>query len=246
VIALRLIVTVSPPVFDAAGRGSSEILDGESSDFAECNGWTRTHAERRLSGMVRQNSRTRPETLERSAAASPPAIGMVAREVSHGRTTIILTWDFRQGSANVWSLLTRADRLQLWAPYTADRDLSKVGHVVLSMLVGGNAPDIEVPSVVLVADAPHVLEHSWAADLLAWRLTPRGSGCRLTLHQTLADATMASANAAGWHLCMGVAAGVLRGEAITPVRGMEAMNHGWAELNDAYAVALGVAPTRLG
>ena len=171
---------------------------------------------------------------------------MVAREVSHGRTTIILTWDFGQGSANVWSLLTKPERLRLWAPYTADRDLGTVGHVVLSMLVGGDAPDIAVPSVVLVADAPHVLEHSWASDLLAWRLTPAGSGCRLTLHQTLADDSMASANAAGWHLCMAVAAAVLRGEDVTPVRGMEAMNHGWADLNDAYAAALGVDPTRLG
>jgi uncharacterized protein YndB with AHSA1/START domain len=196
--------------------------------------------------MVRQHSRTRPEILERPGAGSTPAIGMVAREVSHGRTTIVLTWDFRQGSASVWSLLTAPERLRLWAPYTADRDLGKVGHVVLSMLVGGDAPDIEVPSVVLVADAPHVLEHSWASDLLAWRLTPVGSRCRLTLHQTLADDAMASANAAGWHLCMAVASAVLRGEQVAPVRGMEAMNHGWAELNDAYAAALGVAPTSLG
>jgi uncharacterized protein YndB with AHSA1/START domain len=170
----------------------------------------------------------------------------VAREVSHGRTTIVLTWDFHQGSASVWSMLTEPDLLRLWAPYTADRDLGKVGHMVLSMLVAGNAPDIEVPSVVLVADAPHVLEHSWASDLLVWRLTPVGSHCRLMLHQTLADNSMASANAAGWHLCMVVAAAVLRGEQSAPVRGMEAMNHGWAELNDAYAAALGVAATRLG
>jgi uncharacterized protein YndB with AHSA1/START domain len=196
--------------------------------------------------MVRQHSRTRPVTLERPVAGSTPAIGMVAREVSHGRTTLVLTWEFRQGSASVWSLLTKPYRLQLWAPYTADRDLGRVGHVVLSMLVGGDAPDIEVPSVVLVADAPHVLEHSWASDMLAWRLTPVGSHTRLTLHQTLADDSMASANAAGWHLCVAVAAAVLRGEQVAPVRGMDAMKHGWAELNDAYAAALGIEPTRLG
>jgi uncharacterized protein YndB with AHSA1/START domain len=171
---------------------------------------------------------------------------MVAREVSHGRTTIVFTWDFRQGSSRVWALLTDPEKLRMWAPYTADRDLSQVGHAVLSMLIGGNAPDIDVPSVVLVADAPHLLEHSWAADMMAWRLTPHGSGCRLTLHQTLTDEAMASANAAGWHLCIGVAAAVLRGEAVEPIRGMDALNHGWTELNEAYAAALGVAPTQLG
>jgi hypothetical protein len=82
--------------------------------------------------------------------------------------------------------------------------------------------------------------------MLAWRLSPVGSGCRLSLHQTLADETMASANAAGWHLCVEVAASLLAGRAAKPVRGVEALRHGWTELNDAYAEALGVAPTQLG
>jgi uncharacterized protein YndB with AHSA1/START domain len=196
-----------------------------------------------FSDMVRQNSRTRPGTLDRPAA---PALGTVAREVSHGRTTIVLSWEFRQNAATVWEMLTRPEKLRLWAPYTSDRDLSQVGRVTLSMLGDGDAPDIEVPSVVLVADAPRLLEHSWANDMLAWRLAPLRSGCRLTLHQTLADEWMASANAAGWHLCLAVASAVLSGVATDPVRGMEALNHGWADLNDRYAAALGVEATQLG
>lgn len=196
--------------------------------------------------MVRLNSKTRPDKKSRPDPASKPALGSVAREVSNGRTTIVLTWDFEHGAASVWSLLTKPESLRAWAPYTADRDLSQVGRVVLTMLGDGDGPDVDVPSVVLVADAPRLLEHSWASDMLAWRLTPVGSGCRLTLHQTLADASMASANAAGWHLCLQVAAAVLAGKHPAPVRGMAAMERGWSELNDGYAAVLGVAPTRLG
>jgi hypothetical protein len=82
--------------------------------------------------------------------------------------------------------------------------------------------------------------------MLAWRLTSVGARCRLTLHQTLADEKMASANAAGWHLCLAVAKSVLAGKKVPPVRGAEAMDHGFAELNEGYAAALGVAPSELG
>jgi hypothetical protein len=143
-------------------------------------------------------------------------------------------------------MLTRPKRLRQWAPFTADRDLSQVGRCVLTMLGDGDAPDVDLASVVLVADSPVLLEYSWANDMLAWRLATVGSGSRLTLRQTLADDTMASAVAAGWHLCLNVASAVLAGSAVAPIRGMDAMNYGWQDLNERYAVALGVPPTRIG
>jgi hypothetical protein len=44
--------------------------------------------------------------------------------------------------------------------------------------------------------------------------------------------------AAGWHLCLDVAERMLDGEPIGPIRGQDAMNHGWQELHDAYAERL--------
>lgn len=170
---------------------------------------------------------------------------MVAREVSHGRTTVVLTRSFTAGRDSVWRLLTAPDALEKWAPYSADRDLSLLGRCVLWMLGGAGDTSAALPSVVLVADAPVLLEHSWAGDMLAWNITPTGATSRLTLHQTLEDASMASAVAAGWHLCFEVAASILGGNATAPVRGMDAMEHGWRELNDRYATALGVAPSRV-
>jgi uncharacterized protein YndB with AHSA1/START domain len=196
--------------------------------------------------MVRHDPKSRPQTLERSASYAQAPLLRVAREVSHGRTTLVLTKDFQAGRDSVWMLLTDPERLRQWAPYTADRDLSRVGRCVLSMLGADGGTDAELPSVVLVADSPALLEHSWASDMLAWNITTIGSASRLTLHQTLADERMASANAAGWHLCLEVAESVLTGSPIPPMRGMEALEHGWHELNEGYATALGVTPSQLG
>jgi uncharacterized protein YndB with AHSA1/START domain len=171
---------------------------------------------------------------------------MIAREVSHGRTTLVLTRDFASGRDSVWRILTKPDYLRQWAPYIADRDLAQVGRCVLTMLGADSVADAGTPSVVLVAESPTLLEHSWAGDMLAWRITTIGAASRLTLHQTLADETMASDNAAGWHLCLEVADSVLSGNPIAPIRGSDAMEHGWSELNERYATALGVAPSRLG
>jgi uncharacterized protein YndB with AHSA1/START domain len=210
--------------------------------------------------MVRNDQKSRAQTLSRPAkgaapalsepalsepALSEPALSEVGRQVSHGRTTVVFTRDFAAGRDVLWAMVTKPELLGLWAPFTADRDLSQVGRAVLAMLGDGDAPDVKLPSVVLVADSPALLEYSWASDMLAWHLTAIGSGSRLTLHQTLADETMASAIAAGWHLCLDVAASVLDGSPTPPIRGMDAMNHGWSELNERYAVALGVAPSQV-
>jgi uncharacterized protein YndB with AHSA1/START domain len=197
--------------------------------------------------MVRQSPNSRPVTAE-LPANTQPELFTVAREVTHGRTVVILSRDFNGTPQDVWELLTRPDRLRMWAPHTADRDLSTVGKVTFTMLgddlsVEGDLPDLHSVGVVLVADRPRLLEHSWATDLLAWHLAPLASGCRLTLHHTLADDSMASAVAAGWHVCLDVAASVLDGHPTPPVRGAEAFKHGWSDLNERYAAALGVEPT---
>ncbi|MDQ1560679.1 MAG: hypothetical protein QOE85_20, partial [Actinomycetota bacterium] len=56
---------------------------------------------------------------------------------------------------------------------------------------------------------------------------------------------MASAVAAGWHLCLEVADAVLAGKPTAPVRGSEALKHGWQDLNERYAAALRVEPSRI-
>jgi uncharacterized protein YndB with AHSA1/START domain len=180
--------------------------------------------------------------------SGPVSLAPVSLVEADGRSTVVFERDFGHPQARVWEVLTRRDELLLWAPHTVDHDITSVGKVVFTMLgdvaQGDEAvPDIDVPGAVLVCDAPNLLEHSWVNDALAWHLKPSAAGTRLTLRHTLSDASMASAVAAGWHLCLDVADAVLSGHPTPPVRGMEAMKHGWNNLNSRYASEFGVAPS---
>jgi uncharacterized protein YndB with AHSA1/START domain len=191
--------------------------------------------------MIRDNSSDQAE------------LALIALDIRDGRSTVVFTRDFADAPDRVWKMLTDPDQLALWAPHTADRNLSSVGKVTFTMLDAADAgmPAIDVPGAVLIADEPTTLEHSWGTDVLDWRLDPLdqngvdGAGSSLTLRHTLSDAGMASAVAAGWHLCLEVADAVLAGTPTSPVRGAEAMKHGWRELNERYATVLGVEPSRI-
>jgi uncharacterized protein YndB with AHSA1/START domain len=207
--------------------------------------------------MVRQSPSTRPSTLEHPRASAvrksaAPLLAGVRCDTARGRTTVVIPREFAHSAADVWSLLTIPDLLGAWAPYTADRDLLSVGRATLTMLDGENASQGELASVIFTADAQRTLEYSWGEDTVTWTIkevdAPQNSAAhtRLTLRQTLANPAMASAIAAGWHLCLDVAAGVLDGHPQRAVRGMDAMEYGWADLNRRYATKLGIEPTRIG
>jgi uncharacterized protein YndB with AHSA1/START domain len=208
--------------------------------------------------MVRHSPPTGQTTLERPRQSSKRGSGAallpgVWCDTSRGRTTVVMPREFESRIEDVWSLLTDPDRLAMWAPYTSNRDLSSVGRATLLMLDGDKATPVELPSVVFTSDAPRTLEHSWGEDTVTWTLEAMSGGpskntarTRLTVRQTLGDATMASAIAAGWHLCLDVAAAALAGHPTPAIRGMDAMDHGWADLNVRYAAKFGVEPTRIG
>ncbi len=184
------------------------------------------------------------------ATTGQPELAEVSREDTDGDTTVVFVRHFDGTPAAVWAEVTDPAELARWAPHTADRDLSTIGAVVFTMLGDDHpdgAADFDVPGHVLVSDRPYELEHTWATDVLDWRLVrdPDAGGTTLTLRHRLTDAAMASAVAAGWHLCLDVAAEALAGRPTTPVRGAAAMEHGWSQLNERYAEALGVAPSRL-
>jgi uncharacterized protein YndB with AHSA1/START domain len=178
--------------------------------------------------------------MTEQSAPEPVALASVTREIRDGRTIVVFGRGFPQQRGAVWQMLTAPELLALWAPYTADHDLGTVGKLTFTMLGDDVYPDTSMPGVVLVADRPELLEHSLADDALLWRLEATPGGTRLTLRHTLADPLMASAAAAGWHLCLEVAADRLSGGSAEPVRGPAAMKHGWEDLNGRYAEVLGV------
>ncbi|WP_067470746.1 SRPBCC family protein [Nocardia amamiensis] len=154
--------------------------------------------------------------------------------------SLVFTRDFPQTRDAVWTALTNPDELREWAPYTADRPLTTPGPVTLIMMDGDTRQ--ELPGEIAVADQPTLLEFTWGTDVLRWELTDNTFGTRLRLTHQLSDRAMAAMMAAGWHMCLDVAALLLAGTPIGPIVGEEAMNHGWSDLNKQYAERLNVEP----
>ncbi|NMN95726.1 SRPBCC family protein [Antrihabitans stalactiti] len=148
--------------------------------------------------------------------------------------------EFPQSPESVWSALTAPDEHARWSPYIADRNLASTGPALLIMNDGGN--HVELDGTVTIADAPKLLEHAWATDVLRWQLDPTDSGgTRLTLTHTTDDKDSSAMLAAGWHIGLDVAALALDGTPIGRIVGTDALDYGWRELNVAYSEQLGVA-----
>ncbi|MEU4594132.1 SRPBCC family protein [Micromonospora aurantiaca (nom. illeg.)] len=166
----------------------------------------------------------------------PGPLARVDLEPANDRWDLVFVRDLRHPPETVWAALTDPDQLAAWAPFLADRDLGRTGDAVLSTVDGEQAHP--APARVLRADRPHLLEYTWGDDLLRWELAPTGDGTTLTLRHRVDRPDLAPMTAAGWHLCLDVAAHLLDGDPVGPIRGAEAKDFGWAELRDAYAERL--------
>jgi uncharacterized protein YndB with AHSA1/START domain len=167
---------------------------------------------------------------------SPPAD--VTCRLDGDRWTLVFVRLLRHSPEKVWAALTDPAHVGAWAPFTADRDLGRVGDATLTMIDGDVAEDL--PASVTRAERPRLLEYTWGADLLRWELAAVATGTRLTLEHTVEDREWIPKVAAGWHLCLDVAERLLDGQPVKPIRGNEARNYGWERLHDAYAEELGI------
>jgi uncharacterized protein YndB with AHSA1/START domain len=157
---------------------------------------------------------------------------------SGARWTLVFVRDLRHPPDKVWGALTDPTQLREWAPFTTDRDLGRPGEATLTMIDGEAAEDL--PATVTRAEPPTLLEYTWGEDLLRWELAPTERGTRLTLQHTIRDHDWVPKVAAGWHICLVVAELLLDRTPFGPVRGEDARNYGWNDLNQAYADALGI------
>ena len=161
-----------------------------------------------------------------------------AESTSEGWVLVVVR-DLPHPPATVWAALTEPDQLEAWAPFTAGRDLGTPGEATLSMIDGVDGERVDLPVTVLRADAPTLLEYSWGSDRLRWELAATDSGTRLTLRHRVGSRDDLARAAAGWYLCVDVLEHLLVGDPVPPVRGQDALEHGWTELHDRYAVRLG-------
>ncbi|HEY6745871.1 MAG TPA: SRPBCC family protein [Mycobacteriales bacterium] len=152
---------------------------------------------------------------------------------------LVLERQLRHPPAAVWAALTEPGQLGQWAPFTTERSLAEPGDLTLTMIDDDSRTDL--PATVTKADPPTLLEYTWGDDLLRWELAPIPGGTRLTLRHRVGDQGDLARAAAGWHLCLDVAEHLLDGDPVPPIRGREAMDHGWQALHDRYVVELGAS-----
>jgi hypothetical protein len=79
-----------------------------------------------------------------------------------------------------------------------------------------------------------------APPLLYWAAVLAAAGAARPGPRLRRSGIHYGAAAAGWHLCLVVAAHLFNERPIDPTRGMDARNYGWGELYDAYAERLGI------
>jgi uncharacterized protein YndB with AHSA1/START domain len=172
------------------------------------------------------------------ATFQPSPLAAVEYRTEGDRWTLVFVRVLRHPPEKVWAALTDPAQVGAWAPFTADRDLGRVGDATLTMLDGAVSEDLQAS--VTRAERPRLLEYTWGSDVLRWELAAIESGTRLTLEHTVEGSEWLPKAAAGWHLCLDVAERLLDGQPIEPIRGEDARNYGWDELHDAYAAELGV------
>lgn len=176
-------------------------------------------------------------------AFHPSPLAQADCEAEDDGWTLVFPRDLRHPPRKVWAALTEPEQLAAWAPYTADRDLSRAGEATITMIDDENPQDMT--AAVVRAEPPTLLEYTLGTDLLRWELTATDSGTRLTLRHTVKDREWIPKVAAGWHLCLDVAERLLDGHPVPPIRGAAAIDFGWSALNDQYARKFGIPNTGL-
>jgi uncharacterized protein YndB with AHSA1/START domain len=168
----------------------------------------------------------------------PTPIGAASVREEDGQWTLVLVREFAHPPERVWLALTDPAALREWAPFDAPRALDVTGPVSLVM-AGADGSEVS-EAVVTRAERPRLLEYTWEEDRLRWELTPTAAGTRVTLAHTVSDRSWLSRVAAGWHVCLDVAAHWLDGAPLGRIVGEDAKRRGWRALNRAYAGHLGV------
>jgi len=166
----------------------------------------------------------------------PSPLARVTVESTQDTLMLVFVRHFRHPVEAVWSAITKPEQLNEWAPFTADRDLAAPGEATLTMIDGDTRE--EMKATVTVVEPPTRLEYTWGTDVLRWHLEPTDDGTRMTLRHTVQSQEWLSKVAAGWHICLDVAQVLLDGQPIGPIRGREALEYGWTELDEAYQAAL--------
>jgi len=153
--------------------------------------------------------------------------------------TLVIVRELRHSPEKVWLALTDPSELREWAPFEADGSLGIAGATVNLTTVGAPQPHA-TETTVAKAEAPKLLEYTWAGRPMRWELDAQGGGTRLTLWAKI-DRRYIAMGAAGWHVCFDVLDRLLGGKPIGRQVGPALMgDEGWQGLYAEYSEQFGV------
>ena len=104
--------------------------------------------------------------------------------------------------ARVWSAITEPDGLAAWFPFDIEGERATGAPLRFVFREGEGEP---FEGAMVEFDPPSVMELRWEDDeTLRLEVTPRDSGCVLTLINRFDEIGKAARDAAGWHACLDV------------------------------------------
>jgi uncharacterized protein YndB with AHSA1/START domain len=149
------------------------------------------------------------------------------------RWTLHMSREFPQPREATWDAITKADAMARWAPYRPNADVLAEGEYWLTPVDGSGEDDVQ--GTVTEVAAPASLAYLWDTDPLRFDLEERAGGTVMTFAHTFDDRNSAASMAAGWHLCFAALEMLLAGDDVPQVTGERAKDHGWEDLQRAYA-----------
>ena len=123
----------------------------------------------------------------------------------------------------VWRAITSESELSAWFParMTGDRKVGAALRFVFPPEPGQTPSDSDeeglvMTGVMLVCDAPNVLEYRLDADVLRWELEESPGGTLLTFTHTFDEKGRAALYSAGWDHCLESLEARLGGDPVEP------------------------------
>ncbi|HYS98864.1 MAG TPA: SRPBCC family protein [Candidatus Dormibacteraeota bacterium] len=141
--------------------------------------------------------------------------------------------------ARVWRALTEPEELRKWFPDEIVVEEWKVGARLRFQDANAKMPPFE--GEVLAFQPPSLLEFRWGTDTIRLEVAPRGSGCVLTLIDTIDELGKAARDGAGWHVCLDALQRALDGKAAPGVQ-----SDAWNEVHEDYVRKFGPEASSIG
>ncbi len=139
--------------------------------------------------------------------------------------------------ARVWRAITEPDGLRAWFPFDIEGERATGAPLRFVFREGEGEP---FSGAMVEFDPPSVMELRWEDDeTLRLEVTPRGSGCVLTLINRFDEIGKAARDAAGWHACLDALEAHLDGEPLDSSARWQSVHPGYVERFGPEAATIG-------